>query len=150
MKNLDEFQEKYPDLYAAIFERGMEAGSEDGKTIADNNKPGTSDSQSFEEIVRGYTAQGLSRGDAIRKAVSENSDAHEDYLVRVNDNHAQKLPAKTSAPFKKFEDCVAHFISENQVTTAAAIKSAVTQYPELHAEYVARLKQGEKGALCQS
>ena len=148
MKNLDEFQEKYPDLYTAIFERGMEAGSEDGKTIADNNKPGTSDSQSFEEIVRGYTAQGLSRGDAIRKAVSENSDAHEDYLARVNDNQGQKLQAKTSAPFKRFEDAVSHFISQNQVTTAAAVKTAVEKYPELHSEYVRRLKQGEKGELC--
>jgi hypothetical protein len=150
MRHLDDFEEKYPDLYAALAERIMEAGIEDGKTVADN-KPETSDKQSFEQICRGYTAQGMSRGDAIRKTVSKHPDAHAAYLERVNANHGQKLQAKTSVPFTRFEDVVQHFISENQGSTAAAVRNAISQYPELHAEYLSRLRLGEaKGALCQS
>ena len=130
-------------LLTAVSARGKETEKE--KIMTQSETPGN---QRFEQIVQGYTAQGLSTGNAIRRAVSENPDAHQDYLDRVNDNHAQKLPAKTSVPFKKFEDAVSHFISQNQVTAAAAVKTAVEKYPELHSEYVRRLKQGEKGELC--
>lgn len=143
MKNLADFEKKYPDLYAAIFDLGKEAGI--------GEAPGSKADGLFERTVQDYTAQGLGKSEAIRKAVSENPDAHKDYLSRLKTNKASKFRTKPSAEFERFEDAVAHFLSHGQGSKAAAINAAVSQYPQLHADYIARLKRGEQGVLlCRS
>lgn len=140
MENLDDFQKKYGNIYDEIFKRGQAA--------VKSNAPAATE---FEQMVQENLNQGLSRSKAIRKAVSENPDAHLDYLNSSKTNKGLKLQAKPSTSFQRFEDAVAHFLSHGQESKASAIRATISQYPELHADYIARLKRGEQGVLlCRS
>lgn len=166
MKTLNDFEKKYPDLYQAIFEKGKKdglIGAQDkvvgGQVVAsynDNHQDGYVGDQDkiagghFEKLVQDYVTEGLSPGAAISRAVKKNPGAHREYLARLKTNSASKLPKKPTSNFKKFEEAVSDLMNQGRGSRADAIRNAVEKYPKLHTDYVARVKKGERGDLCQS
>lgn len=90
MKNLDDFKEKYPDIYDAVYKRGEKAGIEIGKSIERGRAQAevmAAEDQKFESLVAGLMkSENLSAAKAIEKVVRENPKAHEDYLARAKNS----------------------------------------------------------------
>ena len=140
MENLDDFQKKYGNIYDEIFQRGQEA--ESGANTPAGSEP------VFEKIVQDLVSKGQSKASAIKSALAENPGAYADYLERIKSNKSGKLFGGTNAPkFENFENAVLSFVAQGQ-TPATAIRTAVNQCPQLHADYINRLKEGERGGLC--
>ena len=140
MENLDDFQKKYGNIYDEIFQRGQEAGS--GANTPAGSEP------VFEKIVQDLVSKGQSKASAIKSALAENPGAHSGYLERVKSNKSGKLFGEADASkFENFENAVSSLVAQGQ-KTSTAIRTAVEQYPQLHADYINRLQKGETGGLC--
>ena len=161
---LDEFREKYPYIYDAVFDRGKKAGIETGRFIERGmEKPNmpTPAGKNFESVVAEYIKNGETSAGAIRMAVKNYPDLHTEYIERLRTGKGEiHTLQKAKRPGKKkssaasaagmnntpatFEEAVATE-KETGLSLAKATRSAVLKYPELHTAYLQRLR-GENGA----
>lgn len=111
--------------------------------------------KNFEQVIMGYIEEGKPRGQAIREAVRNFPDLHAAYVERLkNGGLSQPLPMGKSkgkkvaestarnAP-RTFEEAVDSIKLDSQLSHSKAISAAAKKYPELHAEYLDRLRAGK-------
>ena len=159
-KGLDEFKERYPDIYNAVYDRGRIAGIASVKKVeSDLNKIDDTKTQNFESRVAEYIAKGNSRGEAVRLAVKNYPELHLQYVERLKAGKNQA--SISSAPIKEkpsvsvpqditsatapttFNEAVDREKAQG-LSGAESIRVAVHKYPKLHEAYLLDLQRDSK------
>jgi hypothetical protein len=136
MKNLDEFQEKYPDLYAAIFERGKESGIRTGEYIAESrfSKKEASDQTDKNLLIEDRAKAAWDKDPDLRYEFVDSFDVFLAF-VKADEVGRAKIAGRTSQEGKKDTQAAINSTDEN-LPIGDRAKATWDKDPDLRFEFV--------------